>query len=66
MVTTEVRATENNTKPMNTRVRRGGLFRFQRKNGKFFFVKDSKIFALNLIVFYNCNINPSVILQFLF
>ena len=47
---TEVRSTENNTKPINIRVRRAVPFRFQRVKTEFVSVKGSRIVTLNLNV----------------
>ena len=44
---------KNNTKPMNTRVRRGVLFRLQRVKTEFSSVRDSRTVTLNLNILYN-------------
>ena len=56
--TTEIRSIENNTKPINTRVRREVPFRSQRVKTEFFSVKDSRIVTLNLNVLYNSHYIP--------
>ena len=58
MDTTEMSVIENNTKLINTRVRKGVFFRFQRVNTESFSVRDSRIVTLNLNVFYYCQNIP--------
>ena len=58
LYSTEIKATENNTKSMNTIVRRGVLLSFQRVKTKFFSVKDSRIVTLKLDVLYNFQYIP--------
>lgn len=48
MATKEIESIENNTKQMNTRVRRVVLFRFQGVKTEFASVKGSGIDTLNL------------------
>ena len=58
MGTTEIRSTENYSKPINTRARREVLFRFQMVKTESFSVKYSRIVSLSLNLLYNSQYTP--------